>query len=204
VLARTGYFSRELLWKLRKCEGSLEGHPCSRLTPGIEASTGSLGQGLSIANGIALAGKIDKLDYNVYVLLGDGEIEEGQIWEASMTSAKYKLDNLCAILDHNGLQIDDTIKEIKDPYPLTEKWQAFGWEVMEVDGHNFDDLLQAYEKFKSIKDKPTMIIANTVKGKGVSFMENQLAWHGKAPNAELTEQAIKEIEKPDLKESPSP
>ena len=194
VLSRTGYFPRDWLWKLRKIDSNLEGHPCMRKTPGIEASTGSLGQGLSIVNGMALAGKMDKRDYRVYVLLGDGEIEEGQIWEASMTTSRYGLDNLCAILDHNRLQIDDSIKNIKNPYPLAEKWQAFGWEVVEVDGHNFADLLNAFAYSKQVKHKPTMIIANTVKGKGVSFMENQLAWHGKAPTAEQCELALKEIE----------
>jgi transketolase len=194
LLSRAGYFPREWLWKLRQCNAKLQGHPDSKNIPGIEASTGSLGQGLSIANGMAIAGKLDKLDYNVYVLLGDGEIQEGQIWEASMTASKHKLDNICAILDHNKLQIDDTIEEIKNPYPLAEKWQAFGWEVIEVNGHDFDELLKAYEHFKGVKGKPTMIIADTVKGKGVSFMENALEWHGKDPNDEQTKAAIEEID----------
>ncbi|MCK4352951.1 transketolase [candidate division WOR-3 bacterium] len=194
VLSRTDYFPREWLWNLRKCGTPLQGHPYMRSTPGIEASTGSLGQGLSIANGMALAGKIDNKDYRVYVLIGDGEANEGQIWEASMSAKRYKLDTLCAILDHNKLQIDGTIKEIKDPYPLKEKWQAFGWEVFEVDGHNFNELLDAFSMANQTKGKPTMIIANTVKGKGVSFMENRIEWHGKEPNAEQAKQALKEIE----------
>lgn len=194
VLSRKGYFPHEWLWELRKVDKPLQGHPHSLATPGIEASTGSLGQGLSIANGMALAGKLDNKDYRVYVLIGDGEVNEGQVWEASMTTRRYKLDNLCAILDHNGYQIDGSIREIKDPYPLKPKWEAFGWEVVEVDGHDFDALLGAFSYAKTIKDKPTMIIANTIKGKGVSFMENDIIWHGKAPNQEQTEQAIREIE----------
>jgi transketolase len=195
VLSKLGYFPREWLWELRKCGTKLEGHPYTKSIPGIEASTGSLGQGLSIANGMALAGKMDGLNYRVYTLLGDGEINEGGIWEAGMTASRYELDNLCAILDHNGLQIDGTIKEIKNPYPLKEKWKAFRWEVVEVDGHNFDALIKAFEYAKEVKRRPTMIIANTIKGKGVSFMENELIWHGKAPNEEQKNQAIKEIEK---------
>lgn len=193
VLSRTGYFPRDWLWELRKCGKPLQGHPYVT-TPGIEASTGSLGQGLSIANGMALAGKLDNRDYRVYVLIGDGEANEGQIWEASMSSKRYKLDNLCAILDHNGFQIDDSIKAIKDPYPLKPKWESFGWEVIEIDGHKFEQILSAFNRAKDVKGKPTMIIANTVKGKGVSFMENDILWHGKAPNQEQAEQAIKEIE----------
>ena len=194
VLSRNDYYPREWLWKLRKAGNPLQGHPHLLSTPGIEASTGSLGQGLSIANGIALAGKLDNKDYRVYAIIGDGEINEGAIWEASMSAKRYKLDNLCAVLDHNGLQIDGSIQEIKDPYPLKPKWEAFGWEVLEVDGHNFDELLTAFSDANKIKGKPTMIIANTIKGKGVSFMENDILWHGKAPNHEQAEQAFKEIE----------
>ncbi|MCK4307191.1 transketolase [candidate division WOR-3 bacterium] len=194
VLSRKGYFPREWLWKLRKAGNPLQGHPHLLSTPGIEASTGSLGQGLSIANGMALAGKLDNKDYRVYAIIGDGEIGEGAIWEASMSSKRYKLDNLCAILDHNGLQIDGSIQAIKDPYPLKPKWEAFGWEVLEVNGHSFNELLIAFSEAKKIKGKPTMIIANTVKGKGVSFMENDILWHGKAPSHEQAEQAINEIE----------
>ncbi|MDI6839311.1 MAG: transketolase [bacterium] len=195
VLSRVGYFPRDWLWELRKCGARLQGHPYSLSTPGVEASTGSLGQGLSIANGIALAGKIDKKDYRVYVLIGDGEIDEGEIWEASLTASRFKLDNLCAILDHNRFQIDGSIKEIKDPYPLKEKWQSFGWEVFEVDGHNFNALPDVFSNAKHIKGKPTIIIANTIKGKGVSFMENAIEWHGKAPNEVEAKKAIEEIER---------
>lgn len=195
VLSRTGYFFREWLWELRKIDAHLQGHPYTLSTPGVEATTGSLGQGLSIANGMALAGKIDEKDYRVYVIIGDGELDEGQIWEASLTASRWKLDNLCAILDHNGLQIDGTIKEIKDPYPLKEKWEAFGWVVFEVNGHNFTELLNVFQAVQKVKEKPTMIVANTVKGKGVSFMENVLDWHGKAPTKEQAEQALKELEK---------
>lgn len=194
VLSRQGFFPREWLWELRKANKPLQGHPHLLSTPGIEASTGSLGQGLSIANGMALAGKLDNKDYRVYVLIGDGEVNEGQIWEAAMTSKRYKLDNLCAILDHNEYQIDGAIREIKDPYPLKPKWQAFGWEVVEADGHNFASLLEAFAHAHRTKGKPTMIIANTIKGKGVSFMEHNIIWHGKAPNKEQAEQAIREIE----------
>ncbi len=194
VLSRNGYFPREWLWKLRKTGNPLQGHPHLLSTPGIEASTGSLGQGLSIANGIAIAGKLDNKYYRVYALIGDGEMNEGEIWEAAMTAKKYKLDNLCAILDHNKLQIDGSIEEIKAPYPLKSKWEAFGWEVLEIDGHNFDELLTAFSEANKIKGKPTMIIANTIKGKGISFMENEISWHGKAPSHEQTEQAFKEID----------
>ncbi|MFA5032989.1 MAG: transketolase [bacterium] len=196
VLSKLGYFPREWLWELRKSGKPLQGHPYIKI-PGIEASTGSLGQGLSIANGIAMAGKLDKLDYRVYALLGDGEINEGQIWEAAMGSAKFKLDNLCVILDHNGYQIDGAITDIKNPLPLADKWKAFGWEVIELkDGHNFDELLPAFEKAEKIKGKPVMIIAPTKKGKGVSFMEKTpLKWHGVTPNAEQANQAVEEIEK---------
>lgn len=196
TLASFGYFSKDLLWKLRKCGNPLQGHPYIS-TPGIEASTGSLGQGLSIANGMAIAGKLDKSDYRVYTLLGDGEIDEGQIWEASMSSAKFKLDNLCAVLDNNGYQIDGAIEDIKAPHPLKDKWTAFGWEVIELkNGHDFDELLSAFDKARNIKGKPTMIIAPTVKGKGVSFMETApLKWHGVTPNPEQVKQSIEEIGK---------
>jgi transketolase len=193
VLSRLGFFPREWLWELRRYKGKLEGHPYVEI-PGIEASTGSLGQGLSIANGMALAGKLDKKDYRVYVLLGDGEINEGGVWEASMTARRWELDNLCAVLDHNGLQIDGSIREIKNPYPLKEKWEAFGWEVFEVDGHSLEELEKVFNRTKKVKGKPTIVIANTIKGKGVSFMENKIEWHGKAPTEEEKEKAIKEIE----------
>ena len=156
-------------------------------------STGSLGQGLSAANGMALAGRLDKKDFRVYVLLGDGEMAEGQVWEAAMAAAHYKLDNLTAILDYNGLQIDGPTEEVMSSEPLKDKWLAFGWHVLEVDGHNIEELLKAFAQAKEIKGKPTLILAKTVKGKGVSFMENQVGWHGSAPNAEQAEQALKEL-----------
>lgn len=161
--------------------------------PGIDMSTGSLGQGFSAANGIALAGKIDEKEYRVYAILGDGESEEGQIWEAAMFGAHYKLDNLCAIVDNNGLQIDGKVTEVMNPTPLDEKFLAFGWNVYTIDGHNFEEIADALEKAKTVKGKPTAIIANCVKGKGVSFMENQVGWHGSAPNKEQYEQAIAEL-----------
>jgi len=194
ILSKAGYFPREWLWELRRCGCPLQGHPYSPTTPGAECSTGSLGHGLSIANGMAIAGKLDNKSYKVYCLIGDGEINEGQIWEASMSAARFKLDHLCAILDHNGLQIDGTIEEIKNPYPFREKWEAFGWQVMEVDGHNFEELINAFSKFEAESNgKPTVIIANTVKGKGVSFMENAVNWHGKAPNKEQAVIALKDL-----------
>ncbi len=197
VLALAGFFPREWLKTLRKVGSKLQGHPYNMDTPGVEATTGSLGQGLSIANGMALAAKIDKKSYRVYCLIGDGEIDEGQIWEAAMTAKKYKLDNLCAILDHNGLQIDGKIKEVKDPYPLKEKWESFGWHTIVIDGHNYEQIFNAFKEAEKIKGKPTMIIANTIKGKGVSFMEGQVDWHGKAPTPEQAEIALKELEEND-------
>jgi len=156
-------------------------------------STGSLGQGLAAANGMALAGKLDKKDYRVYVILGDGEIQEGMIWEAAMAAAHYKLDNLTAFLDLNGLQIDGPIQEVMNPEPVADKWAAFGWNVLTIDGHDFEQIIEAVEKAKATKGKPTMIIANTVKGKGVSFMENEVDWHGNAPSKEQAEQALAEL-----------
>ncbi len=161
--------------------------------PGVEMSTGSLGQGLSVANGMAMAGKIDNKDYRVYVLLGDGEIQEGQVWEAAMASAHYKLDNLTAFLDHNGLQIDGCTEEVMSPEPVADKWRAFGWQVIEIDGHDMEQILQAINKAKQTSGKPTMIVAKTVKGKGVSYMEGQAGWHGKAPSVEQVEQALQEL-----------
>ncbi len=193
ALAEKGYFDKSLLSTLRKFGSILQGHPDMKHIPGIDMSTGSLGQGFSAANGIALAGKIDKKDYRVYAILGDGESEEGQIWEAAMFGAHYKLDNLCAIVDNNGLQIDGKVTEVMNPTPLDEKFLAFGWNVYTIDGHNFDEIADALEKAKTVKGKPTAIIANCVKGKGVSFMENQVGWHGSAPNKEQYEQAIAEL-----------
>lgn len=193
VLAEAGYFATSELERLRKMGSILQGHPDMKRTPGVEMSSGSLGQGLSVANGIALAGRIDKKDYRVYVLLGDGENQEGQIWEAAMAISHFKLDNLCAILDYNGLQIDGAISRIMSILPLAEKWKAFGWYVIQIDGHNLSEIISAYEEAATIKEQPTLIIAKTIKGKGVSFMENQAGWHGKAPNAEEGKQALEEL-----------
>ncbi|MCD6590455.1 MAG: transketolase [Candidatus Aenigmarchaeota archaeon] len=195
VLARSGYFPLEELATLRKLNSRLQGHPHRKSLPGIEASTGSLGQGFSIAVGMALGLKSDSRPNKVYVLLGDGEIQEGQVWEAANTASHYKLDNLIAILDHNGLQIDGHVKDVMNIYPIEKKWEAFGWDVITVDdGHDFEKLLAAFEKAKQQKGRPTIIIANTVKGKGVSFMENRAEWHGKAPTKEQAEIALRELE----------
>ena len=193
ALAEAGFFPVSQLDTLRKMGSILQGHPDMKRTPGVEMSSGSLGQGLSIANGIAIAGKLDKKSYRVYTLLGDGECQEGQVWEAAMASAHYKLDNLCGLIDYNGLQIDGPIEKIMSPLPLTEKWIAFGWNVINVDGHNIEEIITALDAAETVKGKPTMIICRTVKGKGVSFMENKHGWHGKAPNAQEIEQALKEL-----------
>ena len=194
VLAHRGYFPQDILMQLRKCGSILQGHPDMKKTPGVDMSTGSLGQGLSAANGMALAAKLDKADWRVYSIVGDGEIQEGQIWEAAMTAAHYKLDNLCVILDYNGLQIDGSIHDVMDPSPLDEKFKAFGWHVIEIDGHNYEEIGKAFAQAKTIKGQPTLIFAHTIKGKGVSFMENQSAWHGVAPNAEQCALALKELD----------
>ncbi|HOX10123.1 MAG TPA: transketolase [Candidatus Omnitrophota bacterium] len=194
VLARRGFFPCEELMTLRKRGSILQGH-ASLCTPGCEASTGSLGQGLSIANGVALAGRLDFKDYRVYCLMGDGEQDEGQVWEAAMTAAHYKIDNLCAIIDYNKQQIDGWLSDVKNIEPLREKWSAFGWNVIEADGHDFKQLMDALDKAEMIKGKPTVIIAHTVKGKGVSFIEkNSVGFHGTAPKKADLEKAIKEIE----------
>ncbi|WAM32185.1 transketolase [Caldicellulosiruptor naganoensis] len=195
VLAEKGFISKEELKGFRQIYSSLQGHPDMKKVPGVEMSTGSLGQGLSVANGMALAAKLDKKDYRVYVLLGDGEIQEGQIWEAAMTAAHYKLDNLTAFLDHNGLQIDGKITEVMSPEPVDEKFRAFGWHVIKIDGHDFNQIEKAVNEAKTIKGKPTIIIAETVKGKGVSFMENEVGWHGTAPNKEQAQKALEELQK---------
>ena len=156
-------------------------------------SSGSLGQGLSVANGIAISGKMDKKNYRVYCILGDGEIEEGQVWEAAMASNKYKLDNLCVIVDNNNLQIDGTIDEVMSSYPIDKKFESFGFNVITINGHDIQEIKEAFSKAKSVKGRPTCIIAKTIKGKGVSFMENQVGWHGKAPNKEQYEEAIREL-----------
>ena len=193
VLAEMGYFSVDKLDTLRQFGSILQGHPCMKTTPGIEISGGSLGQGLSVGLGIALAAKLDKKDYRTYVMLGDGEIEEGQVWEAAMAASHYKADNLCAIIDQNGLQIDGFIHEIMSSYPIPDKWRGFGWHVIEINGHDYNDILSAYDEAEKIKGRPTVIVAKTIKGKGVSFMENQVDWHGKAPSKEEAERALAEL-----------
>ena len=182
VLAERGFFEKEELNTFRKLGSRLQGHPDMERLPGIDISTGSLGQGLSVANGMAIAAKMDKLDSRIYCILGDGEIEEGQIWEAAMTSSKYKLDNLCVILDYNGLQIDGKITEVKGLNNIEDKFKSFGFNVISCDGNNIEQLIQSFNKAKSEKEKPSIIIAKTVKGKGIPFMENKAEWHGKAPN----------------------
>jgi transketolase len=194
VLAKAGYFERETLWTLRKLGSKLQGHPQRNVNLGIEASTGSLGQGLSLANGMALIAKLEKKDIRVYCLMGDGETDEGQVWEAAMTSSHYHLDNLCGIIDYNKQQIDGWLKDVKNMEPIVDKWKAFGWYTVEVDGHNLDEIMDAYDEAETIKDKPTMIIAHTIKGKGVSFMENNAKWHGIAPKKDEAEKALKELE----------
>ena len=193
-LAESGYFPVEELWTLRKINSRLQGHPDMVKTPGVEMSTGSLGQGLAVGNGMALAGRLDKKDYRVYVLMGDGEIEEGEVWEAAMAGAHYRLDNVCAIIDHNGLQIDGPNKEVMDPESISEKWKSFGWNVININGHNIREILDALDATEQVKGKPTVIIAKTIKGKGVSFMENVVDFHGKAPTPEEGERALKELE----------
>lgn len=193
VLANKGFFPISEIKNLRKPGAMLQGHPSMNRTPGVDMSTGSLGQGISTAVGMALAGKIDKKDYRVYTVLGDGEIEEGQVWEAAMFAAAKGLDNLCAVVDNNNLQIDGSIAEVNSPYPIPEKFRAFGWNVIEIYGHSFDEIDAAFKAAAEFKGKPTAIIAKTVKGKGVSFMEDQCSWHGTAPNAEQYEQAMNEL-----------
>ena len=193
TLAEKGYFPTEELIEFRKLTSRLQGHPDMRYIPGVDMSTGSLGQGLSAANGMAIAGKLDNKKYRVYCILGDGEIQEGQVWEAAMTSSKYNLDNLCVIVDNNNLQIDGTIEEVMSPYPIDKKFESFGFNVINIDGHDFEQIIDAFDKARKVKGKPTAIIAKTVKGKGVSFMENVAGWHGKAPNDEQFVQAIKDL-----------
>lgn len=194
VLAEKGFFPKEELVKFRSAESYLEGHPSMRYVPGVDMSTGSLGQGISAAVGMAMAGKLDKKDYRVYSVLGDGETQEGQVWEACMAAAHYKLDNLTAFLDHNGLQIDGKITDVMSPECVIEKFKAFGWNVISIDGHDLSQIIDAINKAKEFKGAPTMIIAETVKGKGVSFMENQAGWHGTAPNKEQRDKAIEELD----------
>ncbi|MEW6584017.1 MAG: transketolase [Nitrospirota bacterium] len=193
ALALSGYFEKSLLATLRKLGSPLQGHPCSKTLPGVEISTGSLGQGLSISNGIAAGLKLDGLDSRVYCLLGDGETQEGQVWEAAMTAAHYKLDNLCAIIDNNGLQIDGYCCDVMYIEPIVKKWEAFGWNVMDINGHDVEAIVQAFDRAETVKGKPTMIVARTVKGKGVSFFEGKVQYHGLAPTQEELEKALKEL-----------
>ena len=193
ALAEAGYIERDLLWTLRKFRSPLQGHPDMRKVAGVEVSTGSLGQGLAIACGMALAGRLDRADYTVYTLMGDGECQEGEVWEAAMMAAHYGLGNLIAITDCNELQIDGRLSDIKDIRPVPDKWRAFGWDVRCVDGHDMEEIVAALDEAKAIKDRPVMIEAKTVKGKGVSFMENRVEWHGVAPNKEQMATALMEL-----------
>ena len=193
ALAEKGYFPKEELSSLRKIDSMLQGHPDMKGTPGVDMTTGSLGQGLSAANGMALASKLDNKGYRVYALLGDGEVQEGIIWEAAMFAAHYKLDNLTVFIDHNGLQIDGRNKDVMNIEPIDEKFKAFGWHTISIDGHDFQEIFNAIDEAKKVEGKPTIIIAKTIKGKGVSFMENQVGWHGNAPSKEEAEKAIKEL-----------
>jgi transketolase len=192
VLAHCGYFPKEELGTFRKINSRLQGH-AHTMTPGVEMSGGSLGQGLSFAVGTAIAGKLDGRSSRVFAMLGDGECDEGQVWEAAMSASHYRLDNLVAIVDRNGIQNDRFTSEVMNLEPLPDKWRSFGWHVIEIDGHSFPEVLSALDEARSVKDKPSVIIAATVKGKGVSFMENNPEFHGKAPNAEQLEQAFKEL-----------
>jgi transketolase len=193
TLARSGYFDLSELNNLRKLGSILQGHPDMKVTPGVEISTGSLGQGLSMANGMALALKLDKRAARVYVLMGDGENQEGQIWEAAMAAAHYRLDNLCGIIDYNGLQIDGPVNEIMKIEPIRDKWLAFGWEVFEIDGHNFTEIISALDQAETVKNKPCLILAHTIKGKGVSFFEGKVEYHGVAPTDEELKKALFEL-----------
>ena len=194
ILAEKGFFPKEDIATFRKIDSYLQGHPDMKKVPGIDMSTGSLGQGVSTAGGMALAAKIDKKDYRVYSILGDGELEEGQVWEQAMFAAHYKLDNFTIFVDNNGLQIDGDIAEVMNPYPIDKKFESFGWNVIVADAHDFDSIEEAVNTAKNTKEKPTAIILKSVKGKGVSFMENNAAWHGSAPNEEQYNQAIAEID----------
>ena len=193
TLALKGFFPTEDMKTLRKADSYLQGHPSMKCVPGVDMSTGSLGQGISAAVGMALAAKLDNKDFRVYTILGDGEIEEGQVWEAAMFANAKKLDNLVVIVDNNNLQIDGTVEEVNSPYPIPEKFTAFGFNTIEIDGNNLDEIESAFEAAKACKGKPTAIVAKTVKGKGVSYMENQVNWHGAAPNEELYNQAVSEL-----------
>lgn len=195
TLAERGYFDKEELKGLRHVGCFLQGHPDMKHTPGVDMSSGSLGQGISAAVGMALAGKMDNASYRVYTLLGDGEIQEGQVWEAAMLAANHKLDNLVVIVDNNNLQIDGTVEDVNSPYPIDEKFKAFKFHVININGNDFQDIERAFQEAREHSGQPTAIIAKTVKGKGVSFMENQVGWHGKAPNEEEYQIAMRDLEK---------
>lgn len=194
VLANRGFFPVEDLKTLRHVDSYLQGHPVLGKVPGVDMSTGSLGQGISAACGMALSGKIDNATYRVYAVLGDGEIEEGQVWEAAMFAAHYQLDNLVAIVDNNNLQIDGEISKVMSPYPIDEKFRAFGWHVIVIDGHDFDQIEKAFNEAETVANQPVAIIQKTTKGKGVSYMENQVSWHGSAPNEEQYNTAMSELQ----------
>jgi transketolase len=194
ALAERGYFDKSELWNLRKFGAMLQGHPDMKKVPGVEISSGSLGQGLSVANGMALSAKIYGKNYRSYVLMGDGELQEGQVWEAAMTAAHYKLDNVVAFVDSNNLQIDGNVEDIMGVEPLDKKWESFGWNVIKIDGHDFEQIIAALDSARETKGKPTLILAKTTKGKGVSFMENVCEFHGVAPTEEEAKIAIKELE----------
>ncbi|MGC8766018.1 MAG: transketolase [Brevinematia bacterium] len=194
VLAERGFFPKEEVKNFRCVNSFLQGHPDMKGVPGVDMSTGSLGQGLSAANGMAISAKIWGKSYHVYAVMGDGELQEGEIWEAAMFAAHYRLDNLTAFVDFNGLQIDGDIRKVMNPLPIDEKFKAFGWNVINIDGHNYAEIYDAIMKAKELKGKPTVIIAKTVKGKGVSFMENEASWHGTAPKQDQYEKAIKELD----------
>ncbi len=193
ALAHRGFFSTDLIPTLRHVGSILQGHPDMKHIPGVDMSSGSLGQGISAAVGMALGAKLDDASWRVFAILGDGEIEEGQVWEAAMFAAAKKLDNLVAIVDNNNLQIDGTVEEVNSPYPIPEKFAAFGWHVIEIDAHDFDQIEAAFAEARAVEGKPTVIVQKSVKGKGVSFMENQCGWHGNAPNAEQYEIAMAEL-----------
>ncbi|WP_103106694.1 transketolase [Brevibacillus reuszeri] len=193
VLAEKGFFPVEELMTFRDVDGRLHGHPCSEHCPGVDISSGSLGQGLSVANGVALAAKLDGSNRRSYVMIGDGELQEGQVWEAAMTTPHYKLDNVCAIIDWNKIQLDDYVDNVKGVGDLVGKWKSFGWHVIEIDGHELDQVDDALRQAKEVKGKPTAILAHTIKGKGISFMENTHKWHGLAPSNEELEFALKEL-----------
>ena len=193
VLAQRGFFPAQELKTLRHIGSKLQGHPVYKKVPGVDMSTGSLGQGISAACGMALSGKLSEEYYKVYAILGDGEIEEGQVWEAAMFAAHYQLDNLVAIVDNNGLQIDGRIKDVMSPYPIDEKFRSFGWHVITIDGHDFNQIEKAFNEAENVSGQPTVIIQKSIKGKGVSFMEDQVSWHGTAPNEEQYNQAMTEL-----------